>query len=209
MKTGTLVMALAVTALTVGCGASGPGGGTGGGAGGGNSAGGGNGGGGGTGGGTGAATLSVAECQQDMGRFVSTNCADSATWTTVKNDICPKIPNSTSALCADALTKAKTCHTQFQTATLACTAFGTTDTQDPCAVDVLYGVLCVNAMNNNFCAATTCMYNSDCTTGYTCNDKTKRCVNNSKNCIGLPCTYNSDCPTAHTCNNGIGQCVKA
>jgi Cys-rich repeat protein len=91
---------------------------------------------------------------------------------------------------------------------IGCTALGTTDTQDPCAIDVLYGVLCVNAMNNNFCAATSCSLNSDCSSGYTCNDRTDRCVNTSKNCLGLPCSLNSDCGTGQTCNNAIGLCVR-
>ena len=123
----------------------------------------------------------------------------------VKTDVCPKIPNATSALCATPLTRAKACHAQFQTAALAC-VLGSTDSSDPCAVDVLLGVLCVSTMNSNFCAGVTCTYNSDCPSNYSCNDRTKRCVNNSANCTGLPCTYNSDCPTGQTCNNGTGQC---
>src|SRR4051812_8731360 len=70
------------------------GGGTGGAAGGGSGgAGGGSAAGGGTGGAAGAATLSVAECQTDMGRFEAANCADKATWTTAKDTVCPKILN--------------------------------------------------------------------------------------------------------------------
>jgi hypothetical protein len=208
-----------VLTLSVGCGSSGggSGGGAGGGSGGGSSGGGAGGGsaggtgggaGGGSGGGSGGVALTVAECQQEMGRFESANCADKATWTAVKTDICPKSTNTTSALCNDALVKAKACHTQFQTATIAC-VLGNTDSQDPCAVDVLMGVLCVNAMNNNFCAATTCASFTDCGSGYGCNDKTKRCFNNSNNCIGLPCSSFTDCPTGQTCNSGIKQCVKS
>ncbi len=150
-------------------------------------------------------TLSVAECETDMARFEAANCSDQSGWTMVKTTICPKLPNTTSMLCETPLTKAKACHAQFQTAQLAC-VLGQTDSTDPCAVDVLLGVLCVAAMNNNTCAGATCMYNSDCPTGYSCNDKTDRCVNTSASCVGLPCTYNADCPTGQTCNNGTGQC---
>lgn len=180
--------------------------GTGGGSGGG--AGGGSGGGAGGGGGSSAEQLSVSECQTDMDRFASAQCGDQSYWSAMSSTICPKIPNATTALCAAPLTRAKTCHAQFQTATIACNGFGQADSADPCAVDVLYGVLCVAAMNNNYCASASCTYNQDCPTGYTCNDRTKRCVNTSHNCIGLPCTYNQDCPTGETCNNAIGQCSK-
>lgn len=204
---------LCVVVLAVACGApepAGVGGGVGG-AGGGSAAGGGAGGGtaggagGGAGGGAASAALTVAECETDMGRFEAANCADQSGWTMAKTTVCPKIPNATSALCAAPLTKAKACHAQFQSAALAC-VLGATDSSDPCAVDVLLGVLCVAAMNNNACAGASCMYSTDCPTGYTCNDKTDRCVNTSASCVGLPCLYGTDCPTGQTCNNATGQC---
>lgn len=182
-------------------GSTGVGGGEGGGAGGGMA------GGAGGGGGSGAATLSVSECETDMAKFEGANCADQSGWTMMKTTLCPKLPNATAALCETPLKKAKACHAQFQSATMVCT-LGQTDSADPCAVDVLLGVLCVATMNSNQCAGISCMYNSDCPTGYACNDKTDRCVSSSASCIGLPCKYNADCPTGLTCNNGTGQCNK-
>lgn len=161
----------------------------------------------GTGGGTSSATLTVSECEQDMDRFAAAHCADESQWTSAKTLICAKIPNTTSAPCTSALTKAKTCHTQFQQAMIFC-SLGATDSSDPCAVDVLLGVFCVASVNSNLCMATQCMYDTDCPSGYGCNDKTLRCFKKDAPCLGLPCKYATDCPGGFTCNDAIAQCVR-
>ncbi len=143
-----------------------------------------------------------------MDRFAAANCSDQNNWLMTKSTICPKIPNTTSAPCEAALTRAKSCHAQFQQASIACNSFGQTDSNDPCAVDVLMGVFCVATVNSGVCMATACTYDSDCTTGYKCNAKTDRCFRTDAPCLGLPCSYNSDCPTGHTCNNALSQCVR-
>ncbi len=163
---------------------------------------------GGNAGGTASGTaLSVSECETDMQRFADAMCTDAAQWTMAKTVVCPKLPNTTSAPCAAALEKAKTCHAQFQSATIGC-VLGQTDSADPCAVDVLLGVFCAASVNSNLCMATQCMYSTDCPTNYSCNDKTRRCFKTDAPCLGLPCKYSTDCPTGYTCNNAIEQCVR-
>lgn len=151
--------------------------------------------------------LTVSECETDMQRFADAMCTDASQWTMAKTVVCPKIPNPTSAPCDAALAKAKTCHSQFQSAAIGC-VLGQTDSADPCAIDVLLGVFCVASVNSNLCMATQCMYNADCSTGYSCNDKTRRCFKTDAPCLGLPCKYNFDCPTGYTCNNAVEQCVR-
>jgi hypothetical protein len=187
-----------------GSGGGGSGGGSGGGATGGGTGGGATGGG--TGGGA-ASGLSVAECNADMDKLASVGCADASNWTMAKTAICAKIPNASSALCADALTRARACQTQFVGATFGC-VLGSTDSSDPCAVDVLLGVYCVAAMNNSSCAAAACQYSTDCPTNFGCNSKTGKCFNSSAYCVGVPCTFGVDCPTGETCNSALNQCVR-
>jgi hypothetical protein len=142
-----------------------------------------------------------------MDKMAATNCADKNDYATAKTAVCPKIGSTVSATaCATPLTKAETCQSQFQSATFTCNGLGVTDSTDTCAVDVLLGVFCVAAMNNNNCASAQCMYSTDCPTDWSCNTQTGRCFNQSFSCPGLPCQYSTDCPTNQTCNSGTGQC---
>lgn len=158
--------------------------------------------------GGGAATgWTAASCDAAMEKFASASCADRQSWLDLKVSACAKLGNTNStALCGAAMSKANACQAQFVSqGMVACTAFGT-DTNDTCGVDVVLGALCAATVNNVACAGVTCQYNSDCPTGWTCNDQTDRCVQTSARCPGLPCRYNADCPTGFTCNNGTGQC---
>jgi hypothetical protein len=142
-----------------------------------------------------------------MDKFASANCADSANWLGLKTAACAKLSNATSvALCGTAFSKAQACQGQFiSQAMLACT-FGGTDTNDTCGADVVLGALCAATVNTIQCAGVQCQFNTDCPSGWTCNDQTDRCVNTSARCPGLPCRFNTDCPTGFTCNNATGQC---
>ncbi|MCU0697169.1 MAG: hypothetical protein MUC96_11610 [Myxococcaceae bacterium] len=189
----------------VGGGPTGTGGGAAGGSsGGGSSVGGGTGGG---GGGAAGQTWTAAACDAAMDKFASANCPDSANWLGLKTAACAKLSNVTSvALCATAFSKAQACQAQFiSQAMLACT-FGGTDTNDTCGADVVLGALCAATVNTAQCAGVQCRFNTDCPSGWTCNDQTDRCVNTSARCPGLPCRFNTDCPTGFTCNDATGQC---
>jgi len=111
-----------------------------------------------------------------MDLFIAKNCADKAQWETAKTVVCPKIGNTSATLCNAALVKAKACDAQFKMATLGCTALGSTDSLDPCAFDVLLGVLCVASTNNNLCAGIACMSSTDGPTAQTCNNAIGQCV---------------------------------
>lgn len=141
-----------------------------------------------------------------MDKFIAPGCADVANWRGLKMQ-CSRIPSpNATALCGAPLQKAKACHSQFVTqGTVACVG-PTTDTNETCGADVVLGVLCAATVNAGPCAGVQCMYNSDCPSGWTCNDKTDRCVQTSARCPGLPCRYNADCPTGFTCNNATEQC---
>ena len=204
-----IAFALALSVVLAGCGSSGTGGAgggsTGGGAGGGTGGGTAGGSGGGTGGGSAGVALTVAECDADAAKFEGANCTDKSNWTAVRSTFCPKIPNT--PLCNPSLVKAKACHAQFQTATMTCT-LGNADTTEVCAVDVLFGLYCLVAINNLNCAGTACTSSLDCATNYGCNEKVGKCFNQSAVCYGLPCTSSLHCPTGQTCNSAAGQCVK-
>lgn len=150
---------------------------------------------------------SAQACDAAMDKFASANCADAQSWLGLKTAACAKLSNTTSvALCGTAFSRAQACQAQFiSQAMLACT-FAGTDTNDTCGADVVLGALCAGTVNNGQCAGVTCRFNSDCPSGWSCNDQTARCVNSSARCPGLPCRYNADCPTGFTCNDGTRQC---
>ncbi|MBK7864442.1 MAG: hypothetical protein IPJ65_38730 [Archangiaceae bacterium] len=164
---------------------------------------------GGSAGGSSPSALDQAQCEAGLNRFAAAGCSDAAQYTQLKQTVCPKVSNASSAVCSAALTRAEGTYSQLQSASFYCTSFGTTDSADPAAVDFLLAVFCVTSMNSNLCAGLACAYNTDCPTGYTCNDATDKCVKTDAACIGLPCKYNVDCPTGLTCNNAIGQCSKS
>lgn len=163
--------------------------------------------GGGMSGGGSSGSWTQAGCDAVMDKFASANCADQQNWLGLKVAACAKLSNATSvALCSTAFTKAKACEAQFVSqGMVACIGPGT-DTNDTCGADVVLGALCAGTVNNGQCAGVQCQYNSDCPSGWTCNDQTDRCVNTSARCPGLPCRYNADCPAGFTCNDGTGQC---
>lgn len=160
-----------------------------------------------SGGGTASGAWTQAGCDAVMDKFASANCADQQNWLGLKVAACAKLSNATSvALCSTAFTKAKACEAQFVSQGMVACLGPATDTNDTCGADVVLGALCAATVNNGQCAGVQCQYNSDCPSGWTCNDQTDRCVNTSASCPGLPCRYNADCPTGFTCNNGTGQC---
>lgn len=160
-----------------------------------------------SGGGAASGAWTQAGCDAVMEKFASANCADKQNWLQLKVAACAKLSNTTSvALCSTAFTKAKACEAQFVSQGMVACVGPATDTNDTCGADVVLGALCAGTVNNVQCAGVQCQYNSDCPSGWTCNDQTDRCVNTSARCPGLPCRYNADCPTGFTCNNGTGQC---
>ncbi len=188
---------------TSGGGSSGTGGGTSGTGGGTSGTGGGTSG---TGGGSSSATWAIAECEAAMDKFANANCADRQSWLGFKAQ-CQRLPSPNStALCETPLSRAKACHAQFiSQGTVFCNG-PNTDTNETCGADVVLGILCAATVNAGPCAGVACMYNSDCPSGWSCNDQTRRCFQTSARCPGLPCKYNADCPTGLTCNNATGQC---
>lgn len=165
--------------------------------------------GGGSAGGSVSTSWAVAECEAAMDKFVDANCADRQNWVGMKAQ-CQRIPSpNATALCETPLQRAKACHAQFMSqGTVFCNGPGS-DTNETCGADVVLGVLCAGTVNAGPCAGVQCMYNSDCPTGFSCNDQTRRCFQTSASCPGLPCKYNADCPTGLTCNNATGQCNRS
>lgn len=70
------------------------------------------------------------------------------------------------------------------------------------------GMYCLVALGNPACATgVQCQFNSDCSTGLSCNGATGQCFATDAYCVGLPCEFNSDCPTGHTCNDAENMCI--
>jgi len=70
------------------------------------------------------------------------------------------------------------------------------------------GMYCVIALGNPRCATgIQCQFNSDCSSGLSCNGATGQCFDTTAYCIGLPCEFNADCPAGETCNNAEGACI--
>lgn len=158
------------------------------------------------GGGSSSTQWTQSECETSMDKFVSANCSDRQNWVDLKGQ-CTRLssPNAMS-LCTMPVQRAKACHAQFVSqGTTFCNGAGT-DTNETCGADVILGVLCAATVNVGACAGVACQFNSDCPSGWTCNDRTDRCVRTNAPCPGLPCQFNSDCPTGLTCNGATGQC---